>query len=150
MATFAFGGFCLRSATRADLPLAVSWTAADPDHAGRVDPEFWVEGNPGQESYLLSDQIGPLFFFKMCLYEKPDAERLVEAHIQFAPRRSPEDILRTREGLEKGFSWLEMVLRSRGIAELFFHSKERTLIAFCVKHLKFARERDYLRKRLIA
>ena len=64
--THQFGDYTLRPATAEDLPLAVAWNAADPDHRWEAEQAgYWVEQQPYVNAYVLCDATGPLFFFRM-------------------------------------------------------------------------------------
>jgi len=154
-----------------DLELAVRWTAADPDHAGRVEPGFWLEQRLGRDSYMLEDAGGPLFFFKLhWWYRAPEEqamhpvdgallpslitlpwngmERLVEIHIQFAPRTQRNGSVvqvteldaRVAAALNDGVVWLERALQPARVQRIFFDSSSERLIQFCTKRLGFQRD----------
>lgn len=156
LTNFCFDSFCLRPAGSKldDLKLAETWVAWDTDHAGKVDPRFWLEQRPGTDSYLLLDNHGPLFFFKtvQLIAKIPGTrdcfEDVVELHIQFMPRVSDQDFARTRAGLTHGGAWLERVLKGNNIAEMFFDTHDQRLIAFAVKRLGFEQKGERLSKRL--
>lgn len=164
--TFRFGQFTLRPAGSAvwDYRLAKEWTAADPVHAGKIQPGFWIEQKPlSRDSYLVIDRQGPTLFFKTILFSQPklpdpmqvDAiakEMAVEIFMQFPPRGQGEEAIQTRdrimEALKEGAPWLERVLKQKHIAEIFFESESPSLIRFSVKRLGFIRDGLKLRKRL--
>jgi hypothetical protein len=159
--TLQFKGYTLRPAGPADLDLATAWTAADPDHAGQIGPQFWLEQQLGVDCVLVSDGKGPVFFFKavMLVYKRrrgplplqlvglseqtitevsPIPEKVAaQVFIQFMPCMTEEDRERTREALIQGMEWLEPVLEQGGAEEIFFDSRNKKLIAFCVKRLGF-------------
>lgn len=151
--TFSFGRYTLRPAGRLsiDILLATQWTEADPDHAGRVAPDFWLEQRLGRDSYVLDDQDGPLFFFKAV-----HCHPRVEIHVQFPPRfnaiRFPGEAALQRHVLSRamieGLRWLERVLTQNDIREIYFDSANDPLIAFCTKRLGFNRDGSKLLKRL--
>lgn len=155
--TFRFGRYTLRPAGAGvwDHRLAREWTAADRDHAGRVDPEFWTEQSLGRDSWLLIDHSGPLLFFKLIVIQQPtdDQGGTVEAHMQFAPEPEGEEEkklleLRTIGGLTEGLRWLERVLTQSRIDAIFFDSTSETLVAFSVRKLGFIQTGSRLHKRL--
>lgn len=160
--TFKFGEYFLRPANELDRALAEKWTAADPEHAGVIEPGFWLENRLGRDGFLLSDQRAPLYFFKMHIHgiydlRLPDAagtngpvemfESLhdaVQVFIQFPPFRDG----RVMRGLTEGCKWLERTIAPMGARELFFDSKNESLIRFCVSRLGFTRDGNNLRKKL--
>ena len=157
---FEFGGFKLKPATADYYRLAEVWTKNDPDHRDKLDFEFWLEQDACRDSYLLFDQDGPLFFFKMHLINR----QTVRVFIQFPTEatskefaNTPEDIRkaqrtgeRLRRGLLLGMAWLEEMLKKNGVKEIFFDSVSKSLISFCVKRLGFTEEGEYLKKHLAA
>lgn len=156
--TFRFPpNFILRpaGAIATDRLLAKQWTEADPDHCGRVKPEFWLEQDFDIDSYLLLDAEGPLFFWKGIirldeLLSRPSA-RVIEMHIQFPPAMDSRELrARIREGLVEGLHWLEQILHQAKVLEIYFDSTNPVLIYFCENRLGFTREGLRLRKRLIS
>jgi hypothetical protein len=157
--TLQFNGYTLRPAGPGDLKLAENWTAWDADHAGQIDPRFWLEQRPAVDSVLVLDGKGPVFFFKTALLHGiPQEEKngfILKIHenryraqvfIQFMPCATEEDRERTREALIQGMEWLEPVLALSGAEEIFFDSGNEKLIAFCVKRLGFEFADGFLKK----
>jgi hypothetical protein len=135
-----FGGYMLRPAggnllnrRMADLDLARAWTAADPDHAGRIEPGFWLQQGIGVDSYLASDRSGPLLFLKIVKHCFTETEWHAELHVQFAPGERE----RTRCALMKGMEWLIPILERSGAREIYFATRNQTLLRFAVKRLGF-------------
>jgi hypothetical protein len=135
-----------------DLELARAWVAADPDHAGKVLPEFWLEQKLDRDSFLLRDAIGPIYFFKMHLankWQQGDPGNLmlpaVRIFLQFAPEKN-----RISKALIAGTAWLERMLKQGPMKEYYFDSQNESLIRFSQKRLGFTREGSILRKRLTA
>lgn len=131
--TFAFNGYILKPAGFEHLRLAEAWTSWDADHAGRVEPKFWIAQGEATDSYLLSDARSGIFFFRIDMETRETAE----VHIQFMPCAHEEDRERTRAALLAGMFWLEAVLRGNGVKEIWFDSRDRKLIQFCIKRLEF-------------
>lgn len=149
--SYKFAGiYELRPTTVEDLDLARRWTMRDPAHAGILPPSFWLQQTDGRDSFLLSDDQGPVFFFKMHL----ESRTAVRIFIQFPPggsihfRRASEK--RTAKGLIAGMDWLEKMLAPNGVTEIFFDSASETLISFCVKRLGFVEDGEYLKRHLAA
>lgn len=145
-------GFVLEPAAFQHKSQADEWTAADSDHAGRVDPRFWLEQAPDRDSYLVSDLRGPVLFFTLILL-LPGPERIrkvAELHMQFMPTTTQLDHERIRAALMAGCPWLERILEGAGVEEITFDSRSDRLIAFCVKRLGFLLEDNGVpRKRLV-
>jgi hypothetical protein len=153
MITHQFSRYLLIPADPRHLDLARAWTLADPDHAGSVRPEFWIEQGEGCEAWLLTDEEGPVYFFK-AVHCQPD----VEVHIQFPPYPAAAPILsqvhhrnRLALALVEGMRWLECRLKAaKRMREIRFDSRDPKLIRFAEKHLGFTNEGGHLSKRLEA
>lgn len=130
---FRFLGYELRPAEASDIELARAWTAADPVHAGKIAPEFWIEqgrGVGGMElTYVLCSPHGHLLFLRM--------ERVARLYIQFSPIESEVDRKRLREGLQAGMTYLAAALGAVGIAEVLFDTGSAALRFFAIRALNF-------------
>jgi hypothetical protein len=148
--TFCFHGYRLRPVGLPDLSLATEWTKADPYHCDTTSPSFWIEQERDCDSYMLEDNIGPIFFFKM---QRTSEAHIIEFHIQFPPpeERPSDQSLRNRRvmtGLVLGLEWIERVLLFSGVKEVFFKSQSPTLIRFCLRRLGFEHDGEFLTKRI--
>lgn len=154
-ATFRFGEYELRPAgtKRGDLGLAVAWVDSDPDHQG-TPPGFWIDQKANIDSYLLSDDSGPVFFFKIVQREQREnapfftVTKIAEIHIQFRPVTTRAERERLMTALQEGLVWLEKVLASVGVQEIYFDSRNTNLIRFCLKRLAFTQDGERLTKRI--
>jgi hypothetical protein len=128
---YKFSEYTLRPVTLEDREHAARWIAADPEHAGKVEPEFFVNPEPEAECFLLLDRWGePIFYFKM--------ERAVRVHIQFGPTAATKaDRLRTMAALGAGLNWLERSSAKAGIRQIIFSSTFQPLIRYCKNKLGF-------------
>jgi hypothetical protein len=90
LSTLRFSGYTLRPAGEADRRLAEQWTSRDLDHAGKIDPGFWLEQRPGMDSVVMEDSQGPVFFFKTQLLTTKDERITAQVFIQFMPRLTME------------------------------------------------------------
>jgi hypothetical protein len=146
--SYQFKGYQLRRSSLVDLPLAKEWTKADLDHAGKVDPGFWLGQSARAQSFLLSDSDGPVFFFKGIV-----AGKSLEVHVQFPPEGDPamRNMRRRRisQGLIDGLEWLEGRMRG-AVEEVIFESTTPALIRFSERHLGFRQSGGRLRKRIDA
>lgn len=143
---FNFGIYTLRPTTEADMANAVKWTAADTDHAERTRPEFWLEWTVHRESYVLEDELGPIFFFKVHRLSL----KAVELHIQFPPADTQHERIRIQQALVHGFQWLEGMLKAAHIEEVSFDSTSTRLVQFAEKRLGFRRKGNRLHKSIAA
>jgi hypothetical protein len=153
--TLRFDGYLLEPAEFKHKALAESWTAWDKDHAGRVDPRFWLEQDERTDSYLVSDAAGPVLFFKVIVMGIKQFEsdpfpswKHAELHMQFMPAACGADHNRIADALFKGYPWLELILIGAGVSEIYFDSRSPGLVAFTTKRMGFTQEGGRLRKRL--
>jgi hypothetical protein len=113
---FQFGTYSVRQATARDHAVLRAWIAEDPDHAAkRIEPEFFIEEEPGVGCYLLSDAQGPLFFFR--------TSNVVRLDTQFGPAETKGNRDRNRDGLIAGMDWAAALCARRGATEILFESK---------------------------
>lgn len=157
--TFHFGNCELRPSTPADEDIARAWTAADPFHGGTIVGSYWLEQSAGVDCYLLSDELGPLFFFRMeravkmeqeskrplYIFSIEPATRLL---IQFGPTDTPEQAQRAKDGLAIGGRWLAGALATSGVGEIFFGSESKLLRRFVSGALGFTPRPDTLSRRI--
>lgn len=129
--TYYFDGFTLRPAVTEDLALAKAWTLGDPFHRDSTQPAFWVMQTPTTNSYLLEDEKGAVFFFRV-----DERGSTVEIHIQFTSGNAITQA-RTRRGMIAGFKWLEKTLLESGFEGYYFHSNSPQLVYFCQNRFNF-------------
>lgn len=132
MPSFQFAGYTLRPAVDSDLDLATEWTQADPEHCVTTRGAFWLRNDHSTNSFILCDQQGAIFFFRM---DKLKNDTLT-LHMQFAPE-DPRDRKRLMQAMLVGFGWLEKTLSGVGVRTVYFNSRSPRLIHFCQKRLKF-------------
>jgi hypothetical protein len=133
---FQFDGYTLRPTTEDDLPMAVAWNAADPDHAWELERErFWIENAGPVETFLLeSNGLGPVFFLRTCRLKENGA---IEITIQFNREEAVTPLWNTMSGMQAGMKWLERILPGNGIDTIYFSSKSARLIQFATRRLGF-------------
>lgn len=125
-----FGAYRLRRATQEqDHDIIAKLIAADPDHNGRVKPEFFYAREPGIETFCMEDASGHPLYFRIT--------RVLRVDIQFGPTESAEQRATTREALMDGFAWLIAQARKAGMRQVIFDSVSRPLIAFCRRRFRF-------------
>ncbi len=138
-----FPGYELKAALESDAELATRWIEADDHHRDRLTAEFWTKDLMGVNCFLLHDDEGPVFFFRI-QFTSNKAELML--YIQFGP---PEEVSlqRTRQGLMQGLGWLESYLNG-SYRKLCFTSRNPILIAFCTKRLGFMQHGERLEKEI--
>jgi hypothetical protein len=141
MPTFHFDRYTLRPAEgEADRALAAQWMEQDVWHRGQFTPEFWLEQSAAANSFVLEDEIGPVFFFKTQLEGHrvvPKQEKVgVDLFIQFSPGGGLNR-LRTLQGLDRGMKWMRRRLGGLGYDAVFFTTKNPQLAVFAERRLGF-------------
>jgi hypothetical protein len=132
--SFTFGGFTLRPAGVEDLELAAAWSEADPAHRG-TPAAFWIAQSMDIKSFLLLDEDGPVFFFRMKAVFGTEGH--VQVYIQFPPDSTREMEERVQRGLLEGFAWLESQLLRVPFYAVYFDTKNPKLAYFCRRQLGF-------------
>jgi hypothetical protein len=134
---FHFDGYTLRLTEERDRPLLTTWIAADPNHAGRVLPDFFLRNPPGEDCWALEDVAGHVvFYFK--------TQTAVRLHIQFGPAETEAERAVNREAMLCGMRWLETRLCANNFREMVFQSDNRILRIFATHELGFREARGEL------
>lgn len=124
------GPYRLRPVTEQDRPLLQLWIDADPFHAGRVLPDFFLRLQPGEGAWAFEDAMERVVFY----LKTQNAARL---HIQFGPSRTADDRERNREALLLGVEWLERQLAANLFHEMVFDSVNPALMRHAKRRLAF-------------
>jgi hypothetical protein len=132
--------FSVRRAEPKELDRLNEFIAADPDHAGKCQAQFWIDQAPGVESVVFND--GP--------EEKPgDTDVYVRLtmvarlDVQFPPNKTREKKMAIAQLMKQGMPWLMAELKRRGIREVVFDSKSPGLIAMCKRFGFEAKENEF-------
>lgn len=104
--------------------------AADPDHAGKVEPDFFIKAARGAESFAIGHKDGNVIMYVRC-------ENVMRLHIQFV------DGERAAAALVMGLEWLKSKARERGFRELVYDSVTKKLIHFFERLGFHAHRREY-------
>jgi hypothetical protein len=127
----------MRHITESDRETLKAWIEADPDHRGRVIPDFFIPPDPEKNpeaaarwaeqvtSCLFEDHAGPVLFARFTCAMRVD--------IQF----NPAERVRTAIMLPQGFSWLLSQARQAHFSQVIFDSQDARLITFCDKKFGF-------------
>ena len=138
--TIEFQGIRFRPATEADLPLIADWIKDDEVHAGKIEPEHFIEQQKLVDCYAIEDSNGTVMFLRL--------DRAVRCTIQFGPHCTAEERERTRDTMQAGFQMLEVLLAQSGTREVIFDSQSTALRAFCTRTLGFRPKADTLAKQV--
>lgn len=145
-----FEGYTLRAIDESDYVVLEKWIAADPKHAGVLDPEFFMgqvvdgEGrlaeDPRASVFALCDRKNVLMYIRLA--------RASRVHIQFAPEpeadNSGEQLKAQRRhktemanALIKGMAFLEVGLERAGCSEWIFETVSPELRNITVRRMAF-------------
>ena len=128
---FSFDGYTVRPLTEGDRPYLNSLISADPYHVGRMDADFFLKRERGEDAWALEDEHGQIVFY----FKTTVSARLA---IQFRPSPSPADRLRNAAAMMKGLRWIEGILKSNGFREIVTDTEGPELREFLKRRLGFA------------
>lgn len=126
---FEFAGYQIRKANEADYERLMAWIAADADHRGRVQPEFFFKEEPGVECMVVEKDGEIKFFFRLL--------RALRVDIQFGPSQTKEEKAENAAVLQDGFEWLMQMAQESGFRQVTFESESRELKAFTKRRFGF-------------
>ncbi len=120
-----------RPTTSTDKEQIAGWIAADPDHNGKSQAEFWL---PGKDisCFTVEDEMGTVFYVR--------AETVMRLHIQFAPQQKT----RTARAIDEFTPWIATAAKKRGCKQLIFESVFAPLVRFLEKRGFWASPNEYV------
>jgi hypothetical protein len=109
-----------RAVTEADRNVLAEWISRDSGHAGKVVPDFFMDGSDVASVYVIEDEKGPV----MAVRAEADRDTM-RLHIQFcnSPRRS-------LNSLQEGYPVVRNDAKNRGFKTMTFSSCSPALIRF--------------------
>lgn len=128
---FRFDSYSVRPLTEQDRPYLDSLIEQDQYHAGRMDADFFLKREMGEDAWALEDEHGQIVFY----FKTTTAVRLA---IQFRPSTKPGDRLRNAAAMMRGLRWIEGVLKSNGFREIVTDTEGPELRNFLKRRLGFA------------
>jgi len=129
-ASFTFDGYTVRPVTERDRPYLDQQIEADPYHHGRMDADYFLKLQPGEDAWALEDEQGKVVFY----FKTATAVRL---SIQFPPTSDADDKMHNREGMLRGMAWIEGMFRANRFREILFDTEGVELANFAKKRLGF-------------
>lgn len=127
---FSFDGYTVRSITEADRVGIDFCIEQDEYHQGKMDADFFLRIQPGEEAWALENDKGAIvFYFKTSIAVRMD--------IQFTPVTSITNVRQNQNALMKGFQWIEGLFRAKHFNELIFEPQGPELYVFAKKRLGF-------------
>lgn len=111
-----------RSVSEQDRAKLIEWIAADPDHAGKSTPDFWIQDTDGIKCFAIQDALGDIFFVR--------CENVMRLHIQFAPQNEKR---RTARAIDEFTTMIAAGAKANRYKQLIFESVFQPLIDFLAK-----------------
>ncbi len=111
-----------RPVLESDRAKLAEWIAADPDHAGKCDPDFWLKPEDGVRLFVVQDEVGDVFFVR--------GENLLRLHLQFCPVSERK---RLAKAIDEFTPLIAHGARKQHYKQLIFESVFKPLIRFLSK-----------------
>jgi hypothetical protein len=118
-----------RAVNEGDRHALTEWIVNDPGHAGRISPDFFLDGNGVASVVGVEDAKGPVIFIR----SEVEGET-IRLHMQFSPQKK-----RVIQALREGFSFVKADAKKRGFKRLTFDSLSPALVR-CVMEMGFKAE----------
>lgn len=128
--SFSFDGYTVRPITEKDRVLLELLIEQDEYHRGRMDADFFLKKQPGEDSWALEDERGRVVFY----FKTSTAVRMA---IQFGSGNSPTDRRTNQAALLRGLRWIEGIFRANHFREIIFETEGPELTVFAKRHLGF-------------
>ena len=128
--TFTFDGYTVRPLDERDRPYLEAQIEADVYHRGRMDADYFLRLQPGEDAWAIEDEQGRVVFY----FKTATAVRL---SIQFPSIEGAGDKARHRAGMLKGLAWIEGIFRANGFREILFDTEGVELANFAKRRLGF-------------
>lgn len=127
---FTFDGYTVRPVSERDRVYLDLLITADPYHADRMTPDFFLDLGPGEDAWAMEDEDHRIvFYFKTAT--------VVRVAIQFADWGSHRARNRNQRALTKGLRWIENLLRQNRFTEMIFDSEGPELRQFAGRRMGF-------------
>lgn len=128
---FTFDGYTVRPVAERDRTYLDLLITADPYHADRMTPDFFLDLGPGEDAWAMEDEEHRIvFYFKTAT--------VVRVAIQFADWGTHSARNRNQRALTRGLRWIENLLRQNRFTEMIFDSEGPELRAFSRRRMGFA------------
>jgi len=129
--SFTFDGYTVRPLDERDRPYLTQQIAADPYHRDRMDADYFLKLQPGEDAWALEDEHGKvLFYFKTAT--------AVRMSIQFPAIEGDDEKVRNRTAMLKGLAWIEGIFRANRFREILFDTEGMELANFAKRRLGFS------------
>jgi hypothetical protein len=127
---FSFDGYTVRPITEQDRPYLTLLIEGDDYHRNKMDADFFLKLQPGEDAWALEDEAGKVVFY----FKTATAVRMA---IQFADTGSTASRRKNQSALLKGLRWIEALFRANRFREIIFETEGPELTVFAKRHLGF-------------
>ena len=127
---FHFDNYVVRPVEERDRAYLVALIEGDPFHANRMDADFFLSLQPGEDAWALEGEQGHVI-----LYFKTQTAARVS--LLFSEADSKEAKTRNRLALLKGMAWIEAQLRANSFREILIQTDGPELAAMAKRRMGF-------------
>jgi len=127
---FTFGKYTVRPTGERDRAYLSKLIAADPYHADRMNADYFLKLQPGEDSWALEDKDGKVVFY----FKTSTAVRMA---IQFTETDSLAAKRQNAAALIEGLAWVIGIFRQNRFREVLFDTEGPELHVFAKRHLGF-------------
>jgi hypothetical protein len=127
---FHFAGYTVRPIEEKDRPYLTELILNDPYHADRMDADWFLVLNQGEDAWAIEDEQG-----RILLYFK--TQTAVRLSLQFAQGEGREEKYRNALALINGVEWITAQLCRNGFRELLFQTDGPELKEMAKKRMGF-------------
>lgn len=111
-----------RPTTPSDLETIAEWIEHEPDHKGRINPEFFQSQG---ECFAVLDEKTPVMFVRL--------DRICRVHVEF----TPDNRRKVAKHLDEFTQEIKASAKFGGFAQIIFESTSESLIQFLAQHHGF-------------
>lgn len=137
---FSFDGYTVRAVGEQDRVFLELLIESDDYHRGRMDPDFFLRLEPGEDAWAMEDEEHRVVFY----FKTSTAVRIA---IQFAAAVTMGDRRSNQSALMRGLRWIEGMFRVNRFTEILFDTEGPELASFAKRRLGFV-ERSVFSKTL--
>lgn len=139
--TFHFDNFVVRPVGEQDRTYIETLIESDPFHTGRMDADFFLKLQPGEDAWAIENQQGQVqFYFK--------TQTACRVSMIFAHADNSEQKTKNRIALMKGLAWIEAQLVANSFREILFDTEGPELKQMAKRRMGFLEAPNDLRRPL--
>lgn len=138
---FHFDNYVVRPVTEQDREYITLLIENDPFHTGRMDADFFLKLQPGEDAWAIENQHGQVqFYFK--------TQTACRVSMIFAQGDTSEAKTKNRIALMKGLAWIEAQLIANSFREILFDTEGPELKKMAKRRMGFLEAPNDLRRPL--